>query len=131
MPGALSLTIFILNTSQSGISRVKFKQTIFRSQYISVIRGGISDLISHAGIQSDLDLLLQDPLINIPLSRARGGQQRHFHPIRGQLWCHLDQSEASMGRHNEPEWATSCPIVCAIHHIGTFLQIWIKAVHQS
>ena len=71
MPGALSLTIFILNTSQSGISRVKSKQNIFQAQYISVIRWnliwGISDLISHAGIQSDLDLLLQDPLINIPL----------------------------------------------------------------
>ena len=91
MPGALSLTIFILNTSQSGISRVKSKQNIFQAQYISVIRWnliwGISDLISHAGIQSDLDLLLQDPLINIPLCRARGGQQGHS----------LSQSEARSG----------------------------------
>ena len=27
--------------------------------------------------------------------------------------------------------ATSSPIVCTIHHIRTFLQIWIKAVHHQ
>ena len=73
-----------------------------------------SYLIIHAGIQSDLDLLLQDFSHKYSVLLLNVGCLSGWLQWEGML----------------PEMTRS--IVCIIHHIRTFLQIWItfKPVHQ-
>ena len=79
-----------------------------------------SYLIIHAGIQSDLDLLLQDfshkysvLLLNVVCLCSLAGYNEK-------------ECRAKMTLHT-----ISRSIVCTIHHINTFLQIWIIPSIQS